>query len=540
MPSTYLPRVKGIWKGVQAEFRPDRLVVSVLPNASLDATLNAITSKIERDLLSSPEVVKPLGRRWAVFKFAPVVDAAIRLPLLAEQIAADERISYAEPSFIGSGSLTPGDPKYAQQNWPAVVNLESAWDLSTGSADVLLAIIDSGISMSHGALDHEDLRSTRYITQAGIANQDYVEDDNVPQDQETSGHGTHVAGIATAGGNSGAGIAGVNWVSPVYIARVLDAGNSFGTDHMKLVMDDLLAYAGSTVPKMDRIVVNLSMGVSVDTKQLKEMCDDAAAFSGRILLCCAPHVAGLSRTAVDYPSAYAVDYDFVICVGATNGVASAASDSIAPSLVLDNYDAVTIFAPGVDVYSTLPTYARDGASLRATETDYGTRSGTSMACPMVAGVASLMWSRNPNLTAAQIIACLKTTADAIDYQKITKDARNRVRRFKTAHRRLNAGAATAAATWKIAPEATHIDFAGVAVGSVESKNVVFDVVCQHALTFSVSASSLPITLRVLPVSAGYAPSDGTVFDKIVVTFAPVTQGAQVTGTFTIKCAGTAQ
>lgn len=135
---------------------------------------------------------------------------------LARSIDERSDVEFAEPDVLDRAALVPNDTLFAEQYAPVLVRAPQAWDLETGQPAVLIGIIDSGISMTNGVLDHPDLADPTRI----IVGTDFV-DGGVPRD--LSGHGTHVAGIAAAMGNNGPGIAGMNWGSRVYVCRTLDA-----------------------------------------------------------------------------------------------------------------------------------------------------------------------------------------------------------------------------------------------------------------------------------------------------------------------------
>jgi len=114
---------------------------------------------------------------------------------LAEKLNALPDVEYAEPNYLVWAHLTPDDPYYSLQWAHTVINSPAAWDLTTGSSAVTVAVIDTGVDMDHPEL-------LQQITQNGY---DFANNDSNPDDD--NGHGTHVAGIIAAAGNNGQGIA---------------------------------------------------------------------------------------------------------------------------------------------------------------------------------------------------------------------------------------------------------------------------------------------------------------------------------------------
>lgn len=260
-------------------------------------------------------------------------------------------VRYVEPNYYIQAELIPDDARWSEQYGPAHVQAPAAWDLTTGSASVILAVVDSGLDTSHPEF-------------AGriLAGYDFVERDAVPQD--ACGHGTHVAGIAAATGNNGEGIAGMAWGVQLLPIRVLDATCS-GT------VADVAEGIVAAVERGARIV-NLSLG-TIQASTLLENATFYAYSHGAAVIA----AAGNTGSSLVYPARY----PWVLAVGATD-----ASDlrwglsAYGPELDL--------MAPGVNILSTLPF----GPNSYGKAPGYDTLTGTSMAAPHVAGAAALLAS----------------------------------------------------------------------------------------------------------------------------------------------------
>jgi subtilisin family serine protease len=214
---------------------------------------------------------------------------------------------------------------------------------------VNVAIIDTGIDYTHSDLD------ANFGTLLGY---DFVNDDSEPMDD--NGHGTHCAGIVAAEDN-GEGVVGVAPGAHLYAVKVLDSGGSgYGSDVIAGIQ-------WSVTNNMD--VISMSLGSDFGSISLKTACDNAYYSSGVLLVAAAGNDGNPPGKGdnVDYPAGY----DSVIAVAATDRSDNRASFSSTGS-------AVELAAPGVSIYSTW----RNGG--------YATKSGTSMACPHVAGTAALV------------------------------------------------------------------------------------------------------------------------------------------------------
>jgi Mg-chelatase subunit ChlD len=529
---------QGNWKGKSTRFRRDRLIVSVNPGYDVQSTLGSVVSAVTTRLGVAPDVVHPPGRRWAILLFPSHPQAETEIPDIAETLSSLQELRYAEPDFEGRGHLVPQDDEYMYQTaWTSVIGLEVAWGLTKGKSDVLLAVLDSGIPISAGATDpdHVELDGPRFIVRHTLSGanvyHDYAEGgnprngpivrDDIPADEH--GHGTHVTGIIAAEATEIAhvnsdGIAGINWVSPVYIARVINENNTTYASWIKLAMEDLIAYAADK--KYTRVIVNLSLGVKTDADSMTQMCEETD--KGTFLLCVGPDLDSVA-VGLDYPGAFAAGFQHVIAVGVVDGT------NIKGPMV-DDYSVLTLFAPGMDIVSVAPGYACTLWDPADSGWDaYPKLSGPSQAAAIVTGVASLLWSQNLKLTPAQIKECLLHTADPFTDGSFDG-------------KRVNAANAVTNAAWTVSLDTPHLTFVDVAVGEVRSLQLQFTIQSCTTLNFEVVAGSdagLPASLAVTARTARYDPdTDGTTFAGIIVSYTAGAAGSVAFGGFTVSCVET--
>jgi hypothetical protein len=370
----------GEWEGQPARFYSDRVIVKLKRPDEAAKGVEEIFADIAAEIPGGElrQAPSPTGR------IVLSVDADTDIPELAAKLTARDDVEWAEPDVLDTAALTPSDPRFSQQWGPAKIDAPTAWDFETGGGTVVIGVIDSGISMAAaGGLDHPDLDAARYITGT-----DFV-DGGTPRD--LNGHGTHVAGIATGEGNNAEGIAGMNWGSPVYICRTLDASGQGSSANFAAAVEEIVNYA---VAHSLKAVINYSGGGAANNTK-RDACQYA---DDRGMILCA--AAGNDNGGpVIFPAAYATQFTGVIAVGSTDQNDTVSSFSnVGPE--------VTVVAPGRDILSTMPTYAVGiPAAL-----NYDQLSGTSMATPCVTGLVGLMWSRHPGFTSQRIRDCLCTTA----------------------------------------------------------------------------------------------------------------------------------
>ncbi|MHA1245737.1 MAG: S8 family serine peptidase [Candidatus Thorarchaeota archaeon] len=263
----------------------------------------------------------------------------------------------------------------AEQVWGGA---EDAVDVVQGNVDgsgVKVAILDTGIDYTHPDLD--DVYAGGY---------DFVDDDSDPKDG--NGHGTHCAGIVAAEDN-GEGVIGVAPHASIYAVRVLDNWGSGYTS-------DIIAGIDWAIDNgMD--VISMSLGGG----DYDQAFDDAVdrAYNAGIVVVAASGNDG--KGTISYPAAY----DNAIAVGAIDSDHNLADFS--------NYGPEQeVVAPGVDIYSTMPTYTvtLNYWFMGGYSQNYDRMSGTSMATPMVAGVVALILSANPDLTPPEVRDILHTTS----------------------------------------------------------------------------------------------------------------------------------
>ncbi len=328
--------------------------------------------------------------------------------LMRKRLMASGEIGVVQPNYIYQTMAVPNDEDYSRQWHYPEIALEQAWDITKGSDDVVVAVVDTGVVTDHPDIANRLLRDEN----DEIVGYDFVSDPDLGGDGDgadsdpydvgdgargvsSSFHGTHVAGTVGADTDNGEGVAGVMWNGKIMPVRVLGVGGS-GTS--KDVIEGIryaagLENASEGLPEQRANVINLSLGLpnalclpqSGDLAQ--ELAVREAIEAGVVVV----HAAGNDDCYRPDPLS---SVEGVISVGATNYLGYKSSYS--------NYGPeIDVVAPGGDIlYQVHSTVADDsGETLRHI---YRGSQGTSMAAPHMAGVVGLMLSANPDLTSTDI------------------------------------------------------------------------------------------------------------------------------------------
>ncbi|HED54317.1 MAG TPA: hypothetical protein ENJ00_08975 [Phycisphaerales bacterium] len=297
--------------------------------------------------------------------------------LEAEPVRVGQALTREDPSG-------PNDPDFPMQyslnnvgqNVQGVVGAQDAdidaveaWALTSGAGQVVIAVLDAGVSYDHPDL-LQKLEDGFNSTGSGD-----VDDASDPYNS----HGTHVAGIAAANSNNGVGMTGVSWGSPIMPVKIANP-LGFTSD---VWMGDGLVWAADNGAS----VVVISFGLDSGSSFLQAAVQYAHAQG--VVICASSGNTG--QPGVKYPAFYSE----TIAVGATDSM-----DNIAPFSTTGPQ--VTLTAPGVNILSTWD----DAAS----SPGYRYQSGTSAAAPVVAGVAALVLSADPTMSPDEVRDVLKNSA----------------------------------------------------------------------------------------------------------------------------------
>ncbi|EFM09007.1 peptidase S8 and S53 subtilisin kexin sedolisin [Paenibacillus curdlanolyticus YK9] len=293
----------------------------------------------------------------STIELAPGATVASELP----KLLADNRVEYAEPNYIGTILETPSDPRYAEQWYAPRIKADQAWNTTTGSSGMIVAVIDTGVDS-----DHPDL----------IANliPGYNTIDNTTNTEDIHSHGTHVSGIIAASMNNGQGISGI---APSSAIMPLKAMNDGGTGS-SLDVIEAIQWATDHGAK----IINMSLGFSSYSQAMQ----DAVNYANSMGVLVVAAAGNNNSSAASYPAALA------------NVLSVVATDTNNAKASFSNYGTtVDISAPGTEILSTVP-----GGG-------YEYKQGTSMASPVVAGGAALVWNSHPELSTSELTRLLETT-----------------------------------------------------------------------------------------------------------------------------------
>lgn len=300
----------------------------------------------------------------------------------SQVVVAADPVVVGDQTRDGNGPNDPGFPsQYSLHNLgqridgsagiaDSDVDAVEAWELTPGAAQIVIAVLDAGVSNEHPDLFHKLLDG---YNSTGAGN---THDTHDP----FNSHGTHVAGIAAAQSNNREGMTGMSWASPIMpikMANIL----GFTSD---VWMSEGLIWAVDNGANVAVISFGLDSGSDLMHAAMRYACESG------VVVCASTGNSGVEG--VKYPA----KYPETIAVGATDNRDKIASFSTFGA-------EVTVVAPGVNIVSTWDDF------LRAPTYEY--QSGTSAACPLVGGVAALMLSANPNLTPVQVATILKNSSE---------------------------------------------------------------------------------------------------------------------------------
>lgn len=326
------------------------------------------------------------------YVFAHVKSPRLKTDQLLKRLNEDERVHTACPNWLidlDSSTNDPGWPRLwgmRQIRAGADDSARSAWDIATGSSEILVAVMDTGVDFLH-----QDL-SPNFRDLGGV----FAASSRSSMD--TDGHGTHVAGIIGAVGNNGIGVVGVNWRVGMLSLKILD---NDGVGDVKNIVDALehVAHLNDNV----RRVHVLNMSFSFDNEMPPEQVESSPVYQAfkhiddqnmTVMVAAAGNTKKeLGGGTNDKP------YRYPACLPLRNMITVGATDkemrllgSVGDTAHGSNWSPsfVHILAPGDNIWSTEPSNR------------YNNRTGTSMAAPHVSGAVALVASQNPTLDAAAL------------------------------------------------------------------------------------------------------------------------------------------
>jgi len=366
---------------------------------------------------------------------------------LAARLAADPNVEYAEVDRRRRAFLVPNDPLYlsgpavrgpAAGQWHlkppddtlrSAANVQAAWDRTTGSADIVVAVLDTGVWK-----DHEDLQGQLVAGYDFVTRSDYANDgdgrDSDPSDPgdwvtseenaagtfkdcgvtSSSWHGTRVASIVAAAGNNGLGMAGVAYGSRVMPVRVLGKCGGFDSDiaaGMRWAAG--VPLPGYPTPARPARVINLSLGGDGACGTTYRDAVTEVTARGTVVVVAAGNSAGRS------PGAPANCAGVIAVTGLRHAGTKVGFSDLGPEISLAapagncvNINGGPCLYPIQTAYNS-GTRGPEAGGSRYSDA-YGYAVGTSFAAPIVAGAAALVLSVRPTLTPAEVRSVLQTTA----------------------------------------------------------------------------------------------------------------------------------
>ena len=329
------------------------------------------------------------------------------------------------PTVVFSAITVPNDKHYKEQEeYFSQINLQEAWNITTGSKDVVIAVIDSGVD-----IDHPDIMQNMWFNKGEKAlngidddNNGYVDDlngwdflidssDPHPKfdpgfDFTAINHGTIVSGVAASVTNNGIGLSGVCWNCKIMALRAIEVDGTGTTDTIAKAIDYAITNGAD--------IINMSF-VGNQTDEILSTAVKRAHDAGVVL------VAAVGNDAHEYMISGGdldINPSYPVCSDGDNndviGVGSVDKGNTRSEFSNFGFSCIDINTPGNGVAAPQVYDTKQGEDYEG-QYRAGWR-GTSVATPIVAGVAGLMKSVNPKLTNDQIVSIVRETGTNIDYE----------------------------------------------------------------------------------------------------------------------------
>jgi len=385
-----------------AAYVPGEILVGVKEGVAPDA-IQAINAQLGAEIIHKYRIINAYQLR---------IPQGLNVPAAINFYGDQDGVEYAEPNYIVYADVIPNDPRF-NNLWglhntgqtggtpDADIDAPEAWDITTGSEEIVVASIDTGVDYSH-----EDLMENMWVNGPeatgipgvdddgngfvdDVRGWDFVNNDNDPWDD--NGHGTHTSGTIGAVGNNGIGVTGVCWRVKIMALKFLSASGS-----------------GSTANAIKCIEYATMMGARLSNNSWggggKSIPLAIAIWKGPLFIAAAGNNNQNTDVNPHYPSSYRL----------RNIISVAATDHNDQKASFSNYGkrSVDLGAPGVNTLSTLPNNS------------YGTGQGTSMAAPHVAGVVALVMAVNPSLSDIEVKRCILKSVDKINLNVLTSGRLN--------------------------------------------------------------------------------------------------------------------
>ncbi len=329
-------------------------------------------------------------------------------------------IAYAQ-TVPAAAVLIPDDTFWQKEWYMRQINAPGAWAVTTGSPNVIVATIDAGVDINHADLQKNIWTNTKEIPGDGIDNDHdgYIDDvhgwnfvsrtgDVRPerkdrQLEETWSHGTMVASLIAGRGNDGIGVAGVAWNVRVMPLVVLDADGQGEYEAIMAAMRYAVSHGAS--------VINLSLVGFDENDELTELIRNASN-AGVVIVAATGNDENKDGMNLDQIPAFPVCGD-----GSRNYVLGVSgTDTLDQKAPYANFGkrCTDVSAPAQEFFVARPSYPHDTKATSSVPGYIGGMTGTSLAAPLVSGVAALIKSVRPSWTSAQIRERIVMTSDAIE------------------------------------------------------------------------------------------------------------------------------